>query len=208
MDSNKFRKHPGGVKSVFSFINLFLLLGIIAQSILVVMAIVSMGDDDISLEVTAAVSKSPAPAIGGLPVEALRTILLLNFEPRNILEWLLLPRFGGFDVYTGLISIVVTWQLYCVFKKINLKKPFHTEVLSRMTIIHRLILIGIFCGVLRYAYLLSVVKHIGKGDYILAGNPFLSPIGYFTGGTWIIVYLFAQVYKKGVVLQQEQELTI
>ena len=102
----------------------------------------------------------------------------------------------------------MTWNLFRIFREINLDQPFYDSVWLRMKRIQQLIFVGIVFALGTHLYLVYIVGKIGNGKLVLADRDYSSSYGHFTVGTWVIVYIFAYVYKKGVVLQQETELTI
>lgn len=208
MELNHFRQHQGGVHSVIRFANVFLLLGLLVQLAAAIIAIVTMFSNEINLNVVANYRTGDSAMHRLTGFSALKTMGMLNFEAQNLIQWLLLPRHSEFDVYNIFISLAVTWQLYRIFKDINVLQPFYGGILKRIIAIRQLIFIGIVFSIARYAYLFYIVRNVGNGQYQLLPNSYLTSFGYFTFGTWIIVYLFAHVYKKGVVLQRENELTI
>lgn len=208
MNTQKFRNHMGGISAVVKYINVALLIGIIGSILLVIISLVVMFKENISLMVTSTTSSINDITNADFSLTYIKTTGLLNFVPRNFMEWLFLPRYQDFDLYLNVISLLITWQLYRVFKEINMDSPFYEGILNRITRIYQLIFFGFIFSVLRHAYLVFVISDISGGMYGLSATSFLSSSGYFSFGTWVIVYLFAHVYKKGVLLQQEKELTI
>ncbi len=208
MNSQKFRNHPGGIKAIVAYVNVALLIGIIGSILLVIISLVAMFSENVSLMVTSNVSATNDIANTNFSLKYVKTTGLLNFIPRNVIEWLFLPRYQDFDVYLNLISLLITWQLYRVFKEINMDSPFYEGILKRITLIYRLIFFGFIFSIARHGYLVFVIRDVSADTYTLSATSFLSSSGYFSFGTWVIVYLFAHVYKNGVLLQQERELTI
>ena len=208
MNSQKFRKHPGGVKSIVRTFKFLFLLGVIASAMAVLAGLFALFSNEISMYV---VTKNPhLEAINGngFSLSQLKSIGLLHFETRNVFEWLLLPRYKGLDFYIHLISFLITWQLYRIFSEINLDRPFYERISKRIKVTYKLIFIGFLFTVVRYIYILQTIRDIGVGELNLPSSVVENNPGYLSLGAWLIVYVFAHVYQKGVLLQQEQELTI
>jgi len=208
MNSQKFRNHPGGIRAVVTYVNVALLIGVIGSVSLVVVSLFAMFKENISLMVIANTSSINEITNANFSLTNVKTAGLLNFVPRNVMEWLFLPRYQDFDVYLNVISLSITWQLYRVFKEINMDSPFYEGIMKRIIRIYRMIFFGFIFSILRHAYLVFVIQDVSAGAYSISGTSFLSSSGYFSFGTWVIVYLFAHVYKNGVLLQKESELTI
>ncbi len=209
MDNQKFRKHPGGVYSGVKVIKVLLLFGLLFSAISAMVALVIMFSENISANVVTRVSEATTAAVkNAFELTNLRTISALNFEPRNVLEWFFLPRLSDFDFHISLLTLIITWQLYRIFKEINLANPFYESISKRLTVVYLIIFYGFIFSILRYAYFMYIIRDLTDNAYNLNAKDYISTASYFSVGTWIIVYLFAYVYKKGVLLQKEQDLTI
>lgn len=208
IESQKFRKHPSGIQSVIIIFKIALLITLGLTAISLVVGILAMFEESVSVNVVSKANDLSTSIKGSFQLLNIKTTGTLIFEPRNFLEWLLLPRNSGFDVYINSLSIIITWQLYRILQEINLDNPFYGGILSRIKIVYRVIFYGLVFSTLKYVYFASVISNVTDGAYKLTLLDYVSVSGYFSFGAWAIVYLFAHVYKKGVMLQQEQELTI
>ena len=208
MNGQKFRKHPGGIKSIVSTFKILFFLGIVVSAVAVVAALVALFNNEVSMYVVTNNPNLNSITENGFSLTNLKSIGLIHFEARNVFEWLWLPRYNGLDFYTHLISFLITWQLYHIFSEINMDNPFYEGILKRINLIYRFIFIGFVFITVRHFYIVYVIKNIGDGNFNLPSSVYESTPGYLSLGTWLIVYLFAHVYKKGVLLQREQDLTI
>jgi hypothetical protein len=89
-----------------------------------------------------------------------------------------------------------------------MEKPFYGGVLKRLRNLQQLIILGWLVTGIKSAYVYFVIRELTEKSFSLTGLSDLVSPGYLTLGAWLIVLLFASVYKKGVVLQREQDLTI
>jgi len=101
------------------------------------------------------------------------------------------------DLSLAYISFLATQ----IISKINLKKPFITEVVQLLERISY-ILLGLWMLMvitnIQYAYLLKTLGS-RQGEWI-HGGPYI----FMTG----LIFLIAQVYKRGVEIQADNDLTI
>ncbi len=208
MNSQNFRRHPGGIYSVIKSFKLLLLFGILGGSVAVIVGLFSMFNNRISIYVTGSGDKMADISNQAFVISNIKTFGLLKFEARNAIEWLFLPRYSDFDVFVHAISLLISWQLYQIIKEINLENPFYEGILKRIKTIY----LSVFCGfifiTLRHLYVLYVVNDVTHAGFQSLRTSFLSSDGYLSLGTWLIVYLFAHVYKKGLSLQSYNDLTI
>lgn len=208
MNSQKFRKHPGGVKSIVRTFKFLFLLGVVISAVTVLAALVALFNNEISMYVVTKNQNLDSITGKGFSISNLKAIGLVHFEAKSVLEWLLLPRFNGLDFYSHLISFFITWQLYQILSEINLDHPFYEGILKRIKLTYQLIIIGFVFMAVRHVYIGHVIKKMGGGELDLPSSVYETTPGYLSLGAWLIVYLFAHVYQKGVLLQKEQDLTI
>lgn len=129
----------------------------------------------------------------------------------------MMPWYSHFFIPLGFVNIpgfefsISYWVFYCVLcflfyriiSSISIKTPFSDHNISRIFWIgYTLILYDLFV-VIRYIILSLFVEEITHDAFRYDG---LGPLLYFKIG--ILIIIIAMIYKKGVAMQREQELTI
>ena len=133
---------------------------------------------------------------------------IIKFEITNALDWLMMPRSNGLNLYTNIFSVLITWQLFKIASEINMEKPFFGNVVKRLHYLQRLIITGWVVTGLIGAYVHYAIRQLTAKTYTVgAFYDIISP-EYLTWGTRLVVLLFSYVYKRGVLLQKEQDLTV
>jgi hypothetical protein len=89
-----------------------------------------------------------------------------------------------------------------------MNKPFYGDVFKRLRTLQQLILIGWLVTGIRYTYVYFVIRDITGKSFSLNSFAYLTSPGYLSLGTWLIVLLFSSIYRRGVMLQRDQDLTI
>ncbi|RZK38452.1 MAG: DUF2975 domain-containing protein [Pedobacter sp.] len=208
LQSSRFRKHPGGAQAVVSTFKVLLLIAVVMSAVGLIISFFSLFNSKIAVYVTSKEILQNNISASVFTLTNPRTSGILTFEVRSVIEWLLLPRFNHTDIFMNAFSFIITWQLFRILKEIDMVNPFYTSIMKRINLIYQMIFIGGIFLVGRYFFFSYVIGDITDKAYKLSDLNYLSSTGYFSLGSWLIIYLFAHVYKKGVLLQQEQELTI
>jgi hypothetical protein len=208
INSDQFRKHPTGGGGLVNILRVLFLIGSIIGLGLIITSIYAMFSNDVSLYVVSKRSSLPDVQGNAFVLTKVNQVGILNFKIRNAVEWLLMPRSNRLDLYTNIFSFLITFQLFKISSQINMEKPFYGEVIKRLKLLHQLIIIGWIVTGIRYTYVHLVIKELtGQAFTFSSLSNILSP-GYLSLGTWLIVLLFSYVYKKGLILQRDQDLTI
>lgn len=118
-------------------------------------------------------------------------------------------RQQGFYPLTMYISFVISiWAMkaYIAFlltqtlSKMNLSNPFTMEVATKLeTISHLLIGMAVIC-VIRNGYTDWLVKHVGEFESKWGAGEYVFMAG--------LVFIIAQIFKRGVEIQSENDLTV
>ena len=208
INSAQFRKHPNGGKGLVNLLRILFLIGSIIGFLLVVISMFAMFKNEVSLYVISKKSLMPDIVGDGFMINKVKQLGILNFKTNNVLEWLLLPRSNRFDLFSNLFSSLITWQLFKIASEINMDKPFFTNVLKRLDFMHQLIMSAWVVSAIQYSYVIYVINTLTNKSFSISSYAYLISPGYFSLGTWLIVFLFTYVYRKGIRLQQDQDLTI
>jgi len=206
MDTIKFRKHPGHAGGFIRSFQILLFLSLIGHLVGLVISLFFMFMQKIKIEVITA--KVTLPDIKGdsFYFDRIKEMRTLTFDHRNALEWLFLPR-GPVDFFSLLVSSIVVYYAYRVFREINFIQPFYEDISKWLVKLYQTMFFGYVFIVIRSLYIKSVVSDlVGKGYKI--NNDVSMGYGYISIGTIVIVYIIVHVYKKGIALQQEQNLVI
>lgn len=117
------------------------------------------------------------------------------------------PAFFGIYSFILIISILKAVLFYTVIRlmhKMNLSKPFSTFVEKQISLVSYYALsIGLLCYITN-----QVVKNLNHRDLVSDNlNQFLgdSEAFIFMGA---VIYIIAQIFKRGVELQEENDLTV
>ena len=117
------------------------------------------------------------------------------------------PAFFGIYSFILIISILKAILFYTVIRlmhKMNLSKPFSTFVEKQISLVSYYALsIGLLCYITN-----QVVKNLNHRDLVSDNlNQFLgdSEAFIFMGA---VIYIIAQIFKRGVELQEENDLTV
>jgi hypothetical protein len=205
--SLKFRKHPGGIYSWLKWVKVWVSYSFYASLILVPFSIFLQFDGQpvanvVKLDTKSLVSENRAYTI----IDTSKEIL----EIKNA-TWFDKFVFGvvedQFLSFFNLIFYSLTLlQLFLIFKKLELSKPFHLDIAKRLNYIG-FILIGFTAVVLlRVWYMDEVIKNLTLNHYRLDYQFYFAKINEFKLG--ILILIIAAVYKNGCILQNEQDLTI
>lgn len=124
----------------------------------------------------------------GLDLSAYKNASSVHY---HVLVWIKVVFYGG--------QAFVAYLMTKLMAKLNIERPFDTEVAQLM---HR-ISMGIFQVWLIALFHNMQVEYVEK-KYDIAGNPISLDFILLAG----IVYVFAEMFKRGVEMQAENELTI
>ncbi len=207
INSGQFRKHPVGGRGLI-YLKVIFIIGCIISAGFVIASIFAMFNSDIFLNVVSKKSLLPDVEGEGFTLNNVKQYGILNFKIRNAAEWLLMPRSNRLDLYNNIFSLLITWQLFKIANEINMEKPFYGDVFKRLQNLQRLILIGWLVTAARYTFVHFVIRDVTNTSFSLNSLAYLTSPGYLSFGTWFIVILFSIIYRKGVGLQREQDLTI
>lgn len=210
INSDQFRKHPTGGIGLVKILKFLFLIGSIigAGAGMVIASVFAMFKSDVSLLVVAKKSLLPDVAGNGFQISKMTERGLINFKVTGILDWVLIPRSNRLNLYSNIFSLLITWQLFKIASEINMEKPFFGNVVKRLCYLQQLIITGWLVTGLIGVYIHFAVRDLTQKTYSVgAFYDIISP-GYLTWGTWLVVLLFSYVYKRGVMLQREQDLTV
>ena len=208
INSDQFRKHPTGGVGLIKILKFLFLIGSIIGVGMVIASIFFLFKSDVSLIVVAKKSLLPDVERNGFQISNVSEMGLIKFKVKGLLDWVLIPRSNRLDLYSNIFSLLITWQLFKIANEINMEKPFLGNVVKRLQYLQQLVIAGWLVTGLIWTYTYFAVRELTKMTYTIGSFYNLVSPGYLTLGTWLIVLLFSYVYKRGVVLQQEQDLTI
>ena len=117
------------------------------------------------------------------------------------------PAFFGIYSFILIISILKAVLFYTVIRlmhKMNLSKPFSTFVEKQISLVSYYALsIGLLCYITN-----QVVKNLNHRDLVSDNlNQFLGDSEAFIL-MGAVIYIIAQIFKRGVELQEENDLTV
>jgi hypothetical protein len=205
MDTLKFRKHPGGASALVKSLKILLTMSLVAHLIWLIYAVYQMFTETIGLSVVARSNKMADTIDSDLGLSDMRLMGKLNYETANLVERLFLPR-QQTDFFGLLVSLFIVYYAYRIFKEINLSQPFYEDISNWMVRLYQVMIAGFVFTTLRAFYLNWLVSDLTSKTYKY--NFTNGILGYISLGTIVIVYIIVHVYKKGVSLQQEQNLVI
>ncbi|MBE9600812.1 DUF2975 domain-containing protein [Pedobacter sp. MC2016-24] len=205
METLKFRKHPGGAGALVKSIKILLTMSLAAHLIGLIFSFYQMFTETIGLNVIGRSNRIAGVVDTAQPLSDVKLMGRLNYENANLVEWLFLPR-QTTDFFGLLVSLFVVYYAYRIFKEINLFQPFYEDISNWMVRLYQVMIVGLIFTTLRSFYLYWLVSDLTSKTYRY--NFSTGAFGYISIGTIVIVYIIVQVYKKGVSLQQEQNLVI
>lgn len=118
--------------------------------------------------------------------------------------------FGFFNIPGFKLSVpylvfysVLCFLFYRIIDSIALESPFSDKNIKRIFLIGYILIAYDSMVVIRYVFLSWYVENITDNSFRYDG---LGPLVYFKVG--ILVIILAMIYRRGVLMQREQELTI
>lgn len=121
---------------------------------------------------------------------------LFAYRQQNFLHYSLLV---GYTVFMYVVEAYIAFQMTRLLSGLNISKPFTMEVVILMQSISYSIVIVWIIAMIYNIHAGILEKIYGLSAKLISGN-FL-----FLAG---IVYVFAQMFRRGVELQTENELTV
>lgn len=205
LDTFKYRKHPGGLRSkMMIFFKAILIISIVVLSVKLVWTLTGMASNDLYLNVK-------TPRASELPGE-LRTVKLLKpalhgqyeFRSRNIFDWFLANHRGSSNIIPLIFYILITWYALRLSFSINAEQPFSFKVEKYIRKIGWLFIAAFIVEAGRALYLVFS-GILPKGPHLRLDTKDFGEFSFFTG---IIMLIIADVYHRGCILKEDQELTI
>lgn len=204
METLKFRKHPGGASALVKSIKILLTMSLVAHLIWLAYSFYRLFTETIGLNVISKSNEVSGTTHLGIQLSDMKSTGKLNYETANLFEWLFLPR-QQTDFFALLVSLFVIYYAYRIFKEINMLQPFYEDI-SKWIRLYQVMIVGLIFTTVRSLYLSWLVTDLTAKTYKY--NFGTGVFGYISIGTIVIVYIIVHVYKKGVSLQQEQNLVI
>lgn len=205
METLKFRKHPGGASALVKSIKILLTMSLVAHLIWLAYSFYRLFTETIGLNVISKSNVASGTTHIGMQLSHMKSMGKLNYETANLFEWLFLPR-QQTDFFALLVSLFVIYYAYRIFKEINMLQPFYEDISKWMVRLYQVMIVGLIFTTVRSLYLSWLVTDLTAKTYKY--NSGAGVFGYISIGTIVIVYIIVHVYKKGVSLQQEQNLVI
>ncbi len=205
MDSQIIRKHPGGVNAWIKWIKWWLILMLVGGLFMLPITFLFKFFTNPIVEVVKLKQEPAITQIGNYTVKGLSSTEL-TLEKYNLIDSILFNSMGLASLYDVIFSLIIVWQLYLIFKRLELARPFHQEIPKRIKFIGIvLISISVFTF-LRVYYMDHVINELTLNTYKVNYNLYAGDMNSFKVG--ILVLIIAIIYKQGCRLQQDQDLTI
>ncbi len=205
MNGQIVRKHPGGVAAWIKWIKWWLVVMLIGGVMTLPIIVFIQFTESPSVEVIELKKKTSTIESNNYSISELNNaeITLKNYD---FLDSIAFNIVGPFSFYGMIFSLLITWQLYLIFKRLELARPFHKEIPRRIQFIGVILIAISAVTLLRVYYMDRVINNLTHQTYKINYKLYAGDMNSFKVG--ILVLIIAVIYKQGCTLQQEQDLTI
>lgn len=205
MDSQKFRKHPGGIASWIKWVKWWVMLVLFGSAVMVPFSIFLQFNDHPIIDVVQLKNKSSLIETSNYLISGanMGELKMLKY---NFFDSIVCYTFSPTSLFASLFSFLIAWQLYLIFKKLEMARPFHKDIPKRIQYIGIILIAISIISFLRVFYMDYIVSDLTDHTFKVNFKLYVGDINSFKVG--ILVLIIAAIYKQGFKLQQDQDLTI
>lgn len=205
MNTQKFRKHPGGAFSLVKWIKWWIIAALLFSVIAIPFSLFIQFNLGPEVEVIKIGSKTVLKETPYYVLEG-GDATKITLPNTNILNIIIFDTNYPMPFFSALFSLIIVWQLYLIFKRLEIDRPFHKEIPKRIKYIGILLIISSLFTFLRIYYMDIVIRNLTDNVYRINYKFHYGDISSIKIG--VLVLVIAAIYKQGCRLQHEQDLTI
>lgn len=207
-NTDQFRRHSSGGIGLLQILKIYFILSLVVTFGLILFSAYSFTKDEISISLIERKFKPEISQGNDYRIIAKRQQVEVVYKIKDPIQWLLLPKSNRFDLFTHIVSFLISWQLFQVCNALTKVEFFERFVLRKLQLVNKIILASFLFFLVRYAYVFFTLRSTFDKDFTLFSTGFGFVPDYLSWGSWILILLFTNVYRKGLQLRQEQLLTI